>query len=368
MDTGEFRNGGGASTDLQIGIAGFDSSQGESTSSVATAYFPYEQGWVGAWVNAGTDGEAVYSNASPGLPTSAVNYAATVATVSLPGVDSATDGMLFVAPTHDDNRTNIAAAFPNAGGWTVSVREDEGATFSGDASSLVPGTENGFQFLYVPYSAPGLIGGQVSGADASMIHSSGDAFFDISRNGAGEYALSVFDADGQTKLTGDDGMLILSVSGAMAGTPTLADRAFMSYEYDSVSGNFIIQSRHLAAVGSPNSENQFGDFLELRDADFYVAWVDFDNPLSPASSIKPGDFNDDGFVDAADYTVWRDNLGAPAGTLTNDDSGLVSGDSQYDTWKASFGNEGSIGAGAVPEPAAWALLLLSAIGLGLKRR
>jgi hypothetical protein len=81
-----------------------------------------------------------------------------------------------------------------------------------------------------------------------------------------------------------------------------------------------------------------------------------------------GDYNDDGVVDAADYTRWRDNLGAPAGTLPNDVDGGVIGAAQYNTWKAEFGSAsgGASGVAAVapvPEPAShW--LLLSAVVAG----
>jgi hypothetical protein len=45
-----------------------------------------------------------------------------------------------------------------------------------------------------------------------------------------------------------------------------------------------------------------------------------------------GDFNQDGIVDAADYTVWRDNVGMPAGALMNDPTGIVIGDAQFNVW------------------------------------
>ena len=35
--------------------------------------------------------------------------------------------------------------------------------------------------------------------------------------------------------------------------------------------------------------------------------------------VLPGDYNQDGIVNAADYTVWRDNLGSPD-SLPNDTS------------------------------------------------
>ncbi len=50
-----------------------------------------------------------------------------------------------------------------------------------------------------------------------------------------------------------------------------------------------------------------------------------------------GDYNGDKRVDAADYTVWRDNQGAAPGTLSNDIDGGVIGEAQYATWRANYG-------------------------------
>jgi hypothetical protein len=68
-----------------------------------------------------------------------------------------------------------------------------------------------------------------------------------------------------------------------------------------------------------------------------------------------GDYNDDGTVDAADYTTWRDNLGTN-NPLANDLVGGTIGQSQYTQWKDNFGNTASSSATAVPEPSAGALL------------
>jgi hypothetical protein len=65
----------------------------------------------------------------------------------------------------------------------------------------------------------------------------------------------------------------------------------------------------------------------------------------------PGDFNFDGRVNAADYTVWRDG-GSPDDTIAG-----------YNLWKANFGKTSGSGAAsnAIPEPASIALMLLAAL-------
>jgi hypothetical protein len=84
----------------------------------------------------------------------------------------------------------------------------------------------------------------------------------------------------------------------------------------------------------------------------------------------PGDFNSDGLVNAADYTVWRDHLGQPAGTLPNDTAGGTIGADQYNLWKSNFGaGAGSAAATvAVPEPSAAALVFLAALAVAARRR
>jgi glucose/arabinose dehydrogenase len=52
--------------------------------------------------------------------------------------------------------------------------------------------------------------------------------------------------------------------------------------------------------------------------------------------ILPGDYNNNGKVDAADYTVWRDHLGMEA-VLPNDPTPGMIDPEDYDTWKDHFG-------------------------------
>ena len=75
-----------------------------------------------------------------------------------------------------------------------------------------------------------------------------------------------------------------------------------------------------------------------------------------------GDYNGDGTVDAADYTVWRDSVGATgldpySGADGNGDGQVTSAD--YDVWVAQFGMTDAPSA-SIPEPGA---LVLGGLGL-----
>lgn len=92
-----------------------------------------------------------------------------------------------------------------------------------------------------------------------------------------------------------------------------------------------------------------------------------------ANALLAGDYNDDGTVDAADFTVWRDatESGQP---LLNETASLGTIDAEdYDAWKANFGamsaGAGSMAKRGVSAPEPTTLLLLSvAVALGATRR
>jgi hypothetical protein len=103
--------------------------------------------------------------------------------------------------------------------------------------------------------------------------------------------------------------------------------------------------------------------IGMISASLLPPYIDnFTLDVTPVASGTPGDYNGNGIVDAADYTVWRDHLDQTF-TLPNRDSantGPISA-ADYTSWKTNFGNHagsGSIGNAAVPEPSAAALALL----------
>jgi hypothetical protein len=92
--------------------------------------------------------------------------------------------------------------------------------------------------------------------------------------------------------------------------------------------------------------------------------VVINNDLPPLPDLL-GDYNDNGFVDAADYTVWRDNSGSSA-TLPNDAIGGTIGQPHYQQWSTNFGQSNSVAAAAsVPEPTTFTGLALLMLGLSV---
>ena len=85
--------------------------------------------------------------------------------------------------------------------------------------------------------------------------------------------------------------------------------------------------------------------------------------LSVAAAGLPGDYNQNGSVDAGDYVVWRKKLGSGT-SLPNDDTPGVGAD-EYTRWRAHYGQpSGSgtaavLGGAAVPEPTGVSMLLIA---------
>jgi enediyne biosynthesis protein E4 len=104
-------------------------------------------------------------------------------------------------------------------------------------------------------------------------------------------------------------------------------------------------------------------YLQDVAVDQYLT-IDFPTPL-------PGDYNTDGIVDAADYTVWRNRLGSGV-SLPNDTTPGVGLD-DYTRWKVHFGETTAGSAAseinpAIPEPSTAILFLLGLIATGVTTR
>ena len=90
--------------------------------------------------------------------------------------------------------------------------------------------------------------------------------------------------------------------------------------------------------------------------------------LMVVAPARPGDFNDDNRVDAADYVVWRKNDAANL-PLPND-NGLTLQSARYDLWRSNFGEMSSSGArsaATVPEPSACMFAYFALLGAASMR-
>jgi hypothetical protein len=271
---------GKGDADVQTGKAGDQNGKPspEANFNFATTWFPYNQGWTaGAVGNPDAAGNPQWDNAnahSPGLETNIVSWLGSdgafggTAVLSLPGVNSLQDGMLFTTSSQGDSAVNIIASAPKSdgSGWVISIRE------AAESNPLVLATnQSQFQFVYIPYRANKLIGGYINSSGAA-VRSNG--VFTLTRAAAGTYNLTI------PGKNGTNGVLLLENAGFLAGTTNLADNNFLSYQFnDDGTGNgvFVIQARHTDSSGS----------FPLSDASFYFAWVDFADPLIPPATSAP---------------------------------------------------------------------------------
>ena len=101
-------------------------------------------------------------------------------------------------------------------------------------------------------------------------------------------------------------------------------------------------------------------------------WSDSFGRTFTTQSTLSGDFNADGRIDAADYTLWRDGLDAIDYRADGNADGRLD-QADREAWAAAYGGAEQAAAGApasTPEPAAW-LLATSVVGaaaLGRQRR
>jgi hypothetical protein len=131
-----------------------------------------------------------------------------------------------------------------------------------------------------------------------------------------------------------------------------------------LSGESVLAPGQSLSLGSPYTGSGAGD-LEVRYA---RTGGGLQRSKVVYSTIAlPGDFNTDGVVNAADYTVWRDNEGSTS-SLAADASGNGRVDqADYNIWAANYGATLQM-AVAVPEPTALLFVSIGVAGLAGVRR
>jgi hypothetical protein len=201
-------------------------------------------------------------------------------------------------------------------------------------------------------SNSGTLGGTDMNAINGDLTNNADGTLGINIGGTGQYDFDSFQVAGTADLAG-------SLSVELADGFTLSgNESFEVLTAGSLVNNGI-------SLSGPNA----ADFtLDVNTATGVVTLS-----AGGGGGGLAGDFNNNGTVDAADFTVWRDSLGAQdeSALMGNGDGSGVIDEGDYALWFANFGNSSGSGSGssAVPEPAACLLLAFagSLVGLGVPR-
>ncbi|QDT68787.1 hypothetical protein MalM25_17120 [Planctomycetes bacterium MalM25] len=147
-------------------------------------------------------------------------------------------------------------------------------------------------------------------------------------NSTGLLTLAIADEDGTTALVTRD------LPETFGGLPVGND------------GNLFIGTENFGLDVGGDGPRRFDGLLD--EIQFSAGVVTAGNLLG---AVAEGDYNGDGRVDAADYTVWRDG-----------GAGAVPGQLGYELWAANYGRVfGPSSTNAVPEPAALLLLALTTV-------
>ena len=241
----------GSGTELSLSTTrGGTSAQAEFNVNTAAAYFPFADGWVGAHVMVDSTGKPTLRAASGVSPNAVVQLEPGQAryTIDL-GVNSRTDGLLFVTGANNADHVVAAAPLGDGSGWYVDVREN--------SQNFGSNNHGSFSFVYVPLDTPGLVGGYYNGASQGFINQAGQST--ITRTATGRYQL---DIPGQSPETG-----VLLLTGSRLFTDGPDDNIF---SYEDASSSFMIESRDLPSTG-------------LQDSYFTFAFIPFTAP--PSGSV-----------------------------------------------------------------------------------
>jgi hypothetical protein len=231
-------------------------------------------------------------------------------------------------------------AFVFGSGWGTA---DLVATFAGPVLTLAPNSvDDPDPFWYTPSGGPGSTGNKIM--DAVM-------YVEPSGSLPGQHVI----------FTGN--VLTNSLVDPYTSMAFIRDFAPDYSSFDTITvpltpGLFSIE---LDTIDDPARHVQYG--FATNGPNVWITDVGPKGSVTVTAVGVPGDYNQNDVVDAADYTRWRDNLGSSTALPNDGGLGTPIGQAHYDQWKTNFGmalppGAGSLGASAVPEPAALLLAIM----------
>ncbi len=166
-----------------------------------------------------------------------------------------------------------------------------------------------------------------------------------------------FDSVGNLYEAGLDNLVHkITAGGAVslfATLPNSANSEAVGLAFDS-SGNLYAAGLS-GEIDKITTDGRVSHFATATTSALFIAVTDdAGHPLAVPPATLLGDYNRDGVVDAADYSVWRKGLG------------ITYNQNDFDIWRAHFGNATGVGSGAsethaVPEPFSLGLLFACSI-------
>jgi hypothetical protein len=263
------------------------------------------------------------------------------------------DGMTVIG---NDNAATAVLNLTGGKLTTKTLLKGDGGTFSFTGGALSAETV-GFTLVND--------GGTIApGESPGMTHVMGDLVLNS----------GVLEIEAGGTVMGEYDQLVVDGETTLGGTLRLVPIDLGGGQYEPALGDTFL----LMASQNGFGEEMFNQF-DLPQLAAGLDWTLSTDAMTLSLSVVEaaalaGDYNNDGIVSAADYTVWRNNLGAAALPFNETASLGIVDEADYQIWKDNFGatlenNGGGSANNAVPEPASIVLLLVgSAAVIGRPKR
>jgi autotransporter-associated beta strand protein/T5SS/PEP-CTERM-associated repeat protein len=262
------------------------------------------------------------------------------------GTTTVSAGTLIVAGNVSSSPTTV-----NGGALLVTGTVGSSATVNSGGTLGGIGTTGGVMVHSGGVLSPGLTVGTLNTGSLSLDAGAISSFELATPGVVGMDINDLVAVTGSLVLNGQ--VAITPLTGFGAGTYTL-------FTYTTIGANLGLSFQPAFLTAHP------GSTITLDSANTRV--------LANITAAKlAGDYNDNGILDAADYTVWRDHLGQSfaLANRSSANTGPINA-ADYDVWKSNFGNHAGSGSGTetiatVPEPTTLVLLMFAVAGWCLNR-
>ncbi len=272
-----------------------------------------------------------------------VTPASTSVAYGLPDTSDLVPGMQIASQYLTESTTDTDSVIT-----VTSIQSPTRVTFS-DPVNLFGGNPTAANITFIDVERTFTLTGSSTANNTlrPIIGDSATNVVNVAKTGTGKWIL-----DGMNTYTGDTSVEAGTLSITKAYLADTADVMIDSGAIFDLSFVGTDTIRGLFLDGTPQSAGTYGSLASSATfKSSYFTGAGILNVAQLVSTGIPGDYNNDGLVDAADYTKYRDNVGQPAGTLVNDPAGGVVGAAQYTQWKNNYGRTAGALAASVPEPA-----------------